>query len=283
VPPADKRRRQKENTARAREERQRALKRGRQRRTAIRVAVIAALAVGAVILLNVLTGNDSKKTDVATSETTASTTTTPDSTTTPPTTTKVQLTEAQKACNSETPPENPDRPTFKSAPPMTIDPAKKYTATFVTSCGTIVAELDPKQAPKGVNNFVFLAEKGFYDGLRFHRAVKDFVVQGGDPKGDGSGNAGYFVNTDERPPDNKYKIGDLAWAKGSADPDGTAGSQFFIITGQDGTTLPGQYGYIGHVTEGLDHAQTLESFHPETGDGLPTQPLYIYAVKITVT
>jgi cyclophilin family peptidyl-prolyl cis-trans isomerase len=165
---------------------------------------------------------------------------------------------------------------------MTVDPAKTYTATIDTSCGPIVVALDAKNSPKGVNNFVFLAREGFYDGLSWHRAVTNFVIQGGDPKGDGTGGPGYSVVTEW--PKDAYKTGDLAWAKSGAEPAGSAGSQFFVTTGDpsplNGTKQGSQYdyGYFGHVTSGLDNAKKIESLSP--GDGAPTTPVYITKVTI---
>jgi cyclophilin family peptidyl-prolyl cis-trans isomerase len=276
MPSAEKRRRKKENTARAREERESAEKRERRRKTAIRVGVIAALAVGGVALLSVLGGEDGD--DVAASDTTtASTETTSGSTTT---TEPFVPTE----CTDDTPDDPGEKPTFE-APEQVIDTSKSYTARIETSCGTIVAELDVANAPDGVNNFVFLANAGFYDGLTWHRVVPDFVIQGGDPKGDGTGGPGYDVPTET--PGNDFRRGDLAWAKAGTAPSGTAGSQFFVVTGKTGPDNPlnqqvdgeYQYGRFGRVTEGLDVARTIESFNQ--GDGPPTRPLYIFSVVIT--
>jgi peptidyl-prolyl cis-trans isomerase B (cyclophilin B) len=108
---------------------------------------------------------------------------------------------------------------------MSIDPAKKYTATIDTSKGKIVLDLFPKDAPKTVNNFVFLAREGFYDGLKFHRVIPDFMVQGGDPKGTGSGGPGYKFADEVGPGKPKHKVGSLSMA--NAGPN-TNGSQFFI-------------------------------------------------------
>lgn len=195
------------------------------------------------------------------------------------TTTTVATTTAATGadCTSAAPASKPDRPTFTEAPPMTIDASKTYTATIETSCGTIVVALDAKAAPKGVNNFVFLAKEGFYDGLTWHRVSPDFVIQGGDPTGDGSGGPGYTVVTET--PTDAYAIGDVAYAKFPTDPAGTAGSQFFVITGGGNPQLPPDYGRFGHVTEGQDVAKKIESFNQ--GDGPPTQPLYIEKVTIT--
>jgi cyclophilin family peptidyl-prolyl cis-trans isomerase len=169
---------------------------------------------------------------------------------------------------------------YASAPPMTIDQNADYTATMKTSEGTITLALDAKTAPVATNNFVFLARNRFYDGLVFHRAAKDFVIQGGDPKGDGSGGPGYTV-TGEVPTDN-YPLGALAAAKGGTDAAGTFGSQFFIVTGANGATLPNDYARFGTVTKGLDVAQKIQGFAPASGDGVPTKKVTILEVTIQV-
>jgi len=107
-------------------------------------------------------------------------------------------------------------------PPMTVSPSKTYTATIVTSCGTVVVALDAKDSPNTVNSFAYLASKGFYDGLTFHRVAKDFAVQGGDPAGTGSGGPGYSVQ-DNVPAGLTYTMGTLAMAKTGSEPPGTAG------------------------------------------------------------
>jgi peptidyl-prolyl cis-trans isomerase B (cyclophilin B) len=175
------------------------------------------------------------------------------------------------------------RRTYASAPAMQIDPAKTYVATMETSLGTIVMELDAKNAPTSVNDFVFLARRRFYDGLTIHRTVKDFVIQGGDPAGDGSGGPGYTV-TAELPADG-YAAGSVAWAKTGTEPAGSAGSQFFIVlTDQGATNLGGppyQYGYLGKVTSGLDVARAIGGLAPASGDGPPTKKVTIERVRIT--
>ena len=115
------------------------------------------------------------------------------------------------------------------APKDTISRKKTYEASFDTSCGTFVVKFDQKDAPNTVNSLVFLIEHHFYDGLTFHRIAKDFVIQGGDPKGDGSGGPGY--STVDAPPANaQYPVGTIAMAKTGSDPAGTSGSQFFVVT-----------------------------------------------------
>lgn len=167
---------------------------------------------------------------------------------------------------------------FSKPPAMTIDPNKSYTAVMKTGEGTITLALDAKTAPIATNNFVFLARHNFYDGLTFHRAAKDFVIQGGDPKGDGSGGPGYSV-TGEVPTDH-YPVGALAAAKTGNDPAGTMGSQFFIVTGSQGATLPNDYARFGSVIAGLDVAQKIGGFAPASGDGVPTKKVKIDKVTI---
>ncbi|MFM8303750.1 MAG: peptidylprolyl isomerase, partial [Actinomycetota bacterium] len=137
------------------------------------------------------------------------------------------------------------------APPSnTIDPAKTYTATIETTQGKIVIALDAANAPNSVNNFVYLARQGFYDGLLINRAAKNFVIQTGGPDNTTAGGPGYSIQAEL--PKAAYAVGSVAWAKAGNEPAGTAGSQFFIGTGSNVTSLPKDYGYIGKVTEGLD-------------------------------
>jgi peptidyl-prolyl cis-trans isomerase B (cyclophilin B) len=115
--------------------------------------------------------------------------------------------------------------TYAAPPKMAIDVAKTYTATIETNRGKIILDLFPKDAPKTVNNFVFLAREGVYDGLKFHRVIADFMIQGGDPRGDGSGDAGYKFEDETTNNPRKFQVGSLAMA--NAGPN-TNGSQFFI-------------------------------------------------------
>lgn len=136
-----------------------------------------------------------------------------------------------------------------SAPPdMTIDPEKKYTATFAVSKGEIVCELFAKEAPRTVNNFVFLAKDGFYDGTTFHRVIADFMVQGGDPTGTGRGGPGYRFEDEFSGNPHVHKVGSLSMA--NAGPD-TNGSQFFI-THIATDWLNGKHTVFGQVLSGQD-------------------------------
>jgi peptidyl-prolyl cis-trans isomerase B (cyclophilin B) len=140
-------------------------------------------------------------------------------------------------------------PKSYSAPPaMTIDPNKNYTVTFDTTKGSIVVDLFPKDAPKTVNNFVFLARDGFYNGTKFHRVIENFMVQGGDPEGTGRGGPGYRFEDEVGPGKPKHKVGSLSMA--NAGP-GTNGSQFFI-THIATDWLNGKHTVFGQVRSGQD-------------------------------
>lgn len=187
---------------------------------------------------------------------------------------------AGDTCSAREPDPAPEPATYPAPPPMTIDPSVDYTATLETSCGTIVIALDADAAPMTVNNFVFLAREGFYDGLTFHRVVTGFVIQGGDPEGDGRGGPGYTF-PDELPTDG-YPAGSVAMANSGPD---TNGSQFFIVTGV--AELPNVYSRFGTVTEGLDVARSIEAFaDPSAPPGdpssqTPSETVYVYSVTIT--
>jgi cyclophilin family peptidyl-prolyl cis-trans isomerase len=141
------------------------------------------------------------------------------------------------------------------APKQTVKPGEEITAVVETSCGSFEIELDTKQAPKTTNSFAYLAEEGFYDDLSFHRIVPEFVIQGGDPLGTGTGGPGYSVV--EKPPANlAYTKGIVAMAKSSAEPPGTSGSQFYVVTGAD-AGLPPEYALVGKVNEGLDVVEKI--------------------------
>jgi peptidyl-prolyl cis-trans isomerase B (cyclophilin B) len=149
-----------------------------------------------------------------------------------------------------------------SAPPaMSIDPGKSYTATIETNRGTIICDLFAKDAPKTVNNFVFLAREGFYNGTKFHRVIRDFMVQGGDPTGTGRGGPGYRFEDEVGPGKPKHKVGSLSMA--NAGP-GTNGSQFFI-THVVTDWLDGKHTVFGQVRSGqevvdqIDQGDTIKS------------------------
>ncbi len=134
------------------------------------------------------------------------------------------------------------------APKQTLKRGEKVTAVVRTSCGSFDIALDTERAPKTSNSFAYLSEQGFYDDLTFHRIVPGFVIQGGDPLGTGLGGPGYKIV--EKPPANlAYTKGVVAMAKSSADPPGSSGSQFYIVTGAD-AGLPPEYALLGKISKG---------------------------------
>ena len=166
---------------------------------------------------------------------------------------------------------------FGSMPPMGIDPAKRYSATLETTLGTIVIALDAAAAPLTVNNFVYLAAHHYYDGVIFHRIIKGFMCQGGDPEGSGRGGPGYKFG-DELPKPGKYQIGSVAMA--NAGPN-TNGSQFFIVSGPSGVGLPPLYSLFGQVVKGLDVVDAMQNVATRPGDR-PVEDVVIKSVTITV-
>jgi len=137
---------------------------------------------------------------------------------------------------------------YASAPAMSIDTSKNYSATFDTSKGKIVVDLFTSDAPKTVNNFVFLSREKFYDGTKFHRVIENFMVQGGDPEGTGRGGPGYKFEDEFKNNSRKHKVGSLSMA--NAGPNSN-GSQFFI-THVVTDWLDGKHTVFGQVREGQD-------------------------------
>jgi cyclophilin family peptidyl-prolyl cis-trans isomerase len=159
---------------------------------------------------------------------------------------------------------------------MTIDPSKKYTATIDTSMGTMKADLFADEAPVTVNNFVFLARQGFYDGVTFHRVINNFMVQTGDPTGTGTGSPGYRFN--DEPVKRKYVRGTLAMANSGPN---TNGSQFFIV--HKDYPLPPNYTIFGQLTDGLDVLDKIATTPTGQGRGgpdTPRTPITINSIKI---
>lgn len=141
---------------------------------------------------------------------------------------------------------------YSQPPPMTIDPGKQYTATIETAKGNLVLELFAADAPVTVNNFVFLAREGFYDGVTFHRILTDFMAQGGDPTGTGSGGPGYKF-ADEFSQQRRHGVGTLSMANSGPN---TNGSQFFITYAPQ-PHLDGKHSVFGQLTEGMDVLESL--------------------------
>jgi cyclophilin family peptidyl-prolyl cis-trans isomerase len=149
---------------------------------------------------------------------------------------------------------------YHAPPEMRIDPDGAYSATLHTSHGDIDVELLPRRAPLAVNNFVFLSQQGFYDGVLFHRVIPGFMIQGGDPTGTGRGGPGYRFR-DELEGDGDYARGTVAMA--NAGPD-TNGSQFFICHGSP--RLPHAYTIFGRVTRGMDAVDAIAALPTDHSD-----------------
>ncbi|MGH9123229.1 MAG: peptidylprolyl isomerase [Acidimicrobiales bacterium] len=167
---------------------------------------------------------------------------------------------------------------FTAAPPTCIDASKTYTATMVTDAGTITIMLDAKDAPKTVNNFVFLAGYHFFDGTAFHRVIQGFVDQGGDPEGTGSGGPGYTFGDELPKSASQYVAGSVAMANSGAN---TNGSQFFIVVGSGGSQLQPNYSLFGQVSAGMDVVTTINN--DGSSSGTPTKVHKITSVSITAS
>jgi peptidyl-prolyl cis-trans isomerase B (cyclophilin B) len=179
--------------------------------------------------------------------------------------------------------ENVEKPAPKEAgelkkPTEKLDKSKTYVATLATTCGDIEITLDAKRAPITGGSFKYLADQKFFDGLNFHRIVADFVIQGGDPQGDGNGGPGYSV--EEAPPSNlKYTEGIVAMAKTQTEPAGTSGSQFFIVTGPGAATLTPDYALLGKVTKGMDVVTKIGGIQAGQ-DGTPAAQVVMKTVTV---
>jgi cyclophilin family peptidyl-prolyl cis-trans isomerase len=168
----------------------------------------------------------------------------------------------------------PRGPQHIAVPKSRLDPSKRYVVTLATNCGTIAIALNVASAPRTTASFAYLVLRGFYNGLTFHRVAANFVIQGGDPNGDGSGGPGYTIV--EPPPQNlHYTLGTVAMAKTAADPSGASGSQFFIVTTGE-APLPAQYALVGKVVgsfAGVETIAKLPTNPPQ--DGAPDEPVVI--------
>jgi peptidyl-prolyl cis-trans isomerase B (cyclophilin B) len=179
------------------------------------------------------------------------------------------------------------RPTQNVPPPhLTLDPSRTYTVTAVTNCGTFAFTLDVKQSPKTSASFYYLVKRGFYSGLTFHRVAAGFVIQGGDPAGNGSGGPGYTVV--EAPPQNtQYVLGDVAMAKTQSQPAGASGSQFFIVTASNVTQSAGltpDYALAGKVVRGIAVVEKIGSLPTNPPqDGAPTTPVVMSSVTVSTS
>jgi peptidylprolyl isomerase len=168
---------------------------------------------------------------------------------------------------------------WDAPPKMALEDGVTYTATLKTNKGEMVVDLFADEAPNAVNNFVFLANERFYDGVVFHRIIKDFMVQTGDPEGTGGGGPGYTIEDDKTTRD--YERGIVAMAN-TGQPN-SAGSQFFIV--HNDTDLPKTYSIFGQVTKGLDVLDAIANTPVEPNaqgePSSPTETVTLEQVRIT--
>jgi cyclophilin family peptidyl-prolyl cis-trans isomerase len=240
-----KRERKKSNRQLGREQQLQAARRQKTSRTIIR-AVSAVIVIVAIFFgIAFLTDDDESTAPTTTITPAGDVTTLPDDTDT--TTAPTEFVYGTTACP---PAEGAAEQTqeFADSFQLCIDPTKTYTATVTTNFGEYTAVLDPAKAPGTVNNFVSLARSKYFDGTTCHRAIPGFMVQCGDPTATGSGGPGYKF-ADELPAAGEYQLGSLAMANSGPN---TNGSQFFVITGDQGVSLPPNYTLFGQITDGLD-------------------------------
>jgi len=264
----DKRNRKKENRRQRLDDLAKQQQRKRTRKLITRAAIIIAVIVGVALIISVSGGSDSS----TSSDTTLAT--------------SAPAPVEGRTITGDTPCPAVDgsevrASTFENAPSNCLDANKTYTAVVSTNKGDFTIVLDQAKAPLAVNNFVILARYKYFDNTQCHRAIPDFVVQCGDPTATGSGGPGYSF-ADELPQAGEYKLGSIAMANSGPN---TNGSQFFIITGDQGVTLPPSYTLFGQVTDGLDTtvpALNAASNPDPAANGVPTlEPLTIVSVVIT--
>jgi peptidyl-prolyl cis-trans isomerase B (cyclophilin B) len=175
------------------------------------------------------------------------------------------------------------RPEPVTRPSLRLRPGSRATIVLRTSCGSIKIRLATARAPETTSSVAGLVRQGYYDGLPFHRVALGFVVQGGDPFGDGTGGPGYTVV--ERPPRGlRYTRGVVAMARSASEPAGASGSQFFIVTARDSELEP-TWALLGRVVAGMETVDRIEALGPRgrhSGDGPPRRPIVIRRALLRV-
>jgi cyclophilin family peptidyl-prolyl cis-trans isomerase len=272
-----KRERKKMNREMGRQEAARAESRRKTTRRTVRIVVGVVVLLGFIFGVSLLVGGDDETATIPPLDTSSAVTVTPESTTT---VAPGEFVYGTGEC-APTDGSAEQRQSFSDAPQLCIDPTKTYTAVVVTNLGEYTIELDAARAPGTVNNFVNLARFKYYDGNKCHRAIPGFMVQCGDPTGSGSGNPGYSF-ADELPAVGEYEIGSVAMANSGPN---TNGSQFFVITGEQGVTLPPSYSLFGTVIDGLDTTvvdmDAAGNPDPATNGVPPLQDIIIESITVT--
>ncbi len=240
--------------------------------------VPALIAVFALCATGVLAGCGSDGGDTGAGTTQPATTAAAATTTTASTAAGPEIT----ACLEAGQPTPPAKPSYSKAEQV-LKAGTDYAIVMRTSCGTIRIALDPTAGGPIPNSIAFLVSEGFYDGLTFHRVVPDFVLQGGDPLGTGSGGPGYKV-VGPIPAGYEYKLGDVAMAKAGPEPSGTAGSQFFVVSSDaGGAGLTPDYGILGHATDADSLATIKRIAALAVADGAPSKPVWIISAKLVTS
>ena len=257
--------------ARAKREEERREASRRRRLIGLAVLLVGVFVVAGVVLAMTRGGDDTGDQFAADGDTSAEVTDPPVAEEQP----AAESTELPEGCEAATP-AGDDAPEYDAAPPMVIDETNDYRATVTTSCGEFTIDLYPDRAPTTVNNFVFLANEDFYDGVVFHRIVPGFVIQGGDPSGTGAGGPGYEFEDELAIPEAEgYDTGTVAMANSGPN---TNGSQFFVVLPGGGPSLQPLYSIFGEVADGMDVVERIASV-PLNGQS-PTQPVVIVDVTI---
>jgi peptidyl-prolyl cis-trans isomerase B (cyclophilin B) len=182
-------------------------------------------------------------------------------------------------CDHSKPPAASVKKASYAKPGTVLKPGQKAAIVMVTSCGKLRIELALDKKNPIPNSVAFLVTKKFYDGLTFHRIITDFVLQGGDPAGNGTGGPGYTV-VGKVPSSYHYKLGDIAMAKTEVQPSGAAGSQFFVISGPQGVALPTDYGLLGHAADKASLATIKRIAKFATQSTVPAKPIYIWTATL---
>jgi cyclophilin family peptidyl-prolyl cis-trans isomerase len=264
----EKRARQRANRQAKIEEQVKEEQRAKKRSWIYRGVIVAVALIAVLVAINVLSGDDeaTEADEEATTEDAAD---------------EAESDSAEDTAEAEpvatcTPPADQVL-AFDEAPAFELTEGTVYNAVLDTTAGEMTVALDAERAPNTVNNFVFLARNGYYDCVTFHRVIEGFVIQGGDPVGDppGTGGPGYTFD-DELPEAGEYELGSLAMANSGPN---TNGSQFFIITGEQGQALPPQYSLFGSVTDGLDVATAIQSVATDGADK-PIDDVVVNSVTI---
>ncbi len=196
-----------------------------------------------------------------------------------PAPTEAKAPDLSNGCQSASKPAAKDVGDIKK-PTEKLDKAKTYVATVSTNCGDFEITLDAKRAPVTGGNFKYLADQKFFDGTSFHRIVKDFVIQGGDPNGNGEGGPGYTV-VEAPPKDLAYEKGVVAMAKTQNDPPGASGSQFFVVSGPGAASLSADYALLGKVTSGMETVDRINGIQADPNTGQPAAPVVIKSIAVS--